>query len=110
HRGRQRKGQRQDQGAGGCRHHRMPDSGRFRGESQEPSMSVECTFSIIKPDAVAAGHMGEILDMLLKAGFTIRAMRMTRLSQNQAEAFYAVHKERPFYSGLVKFMTEGPIV
>jgi nucleoside-diphosphate kinase len=73
-------------------------------------MSVERTFSIIKPDAVAAGYTGEILAMLQKAGFTIRGMRMTRLSQDQAQAFYAVHKERPFFGGLVKFMTEGPIV
>ncbi|MBS1859801.1 MAG: nucleoside-diphosphate kinase [Acidobacteria bacterium] len=73
-------------------------------------MSVERTFSIIKPDAVAAGNTGEILAMIQKAGFTILGMRMTRLSQAQARAFYAVHKERPFYEGLVKFMTEGPIV
>jgi nucleoside-diphosphate kinase len=73
-------------------------------------MSVERTFSIIKPDAVADGHAGEILAMLQKAGFKILGMRMTRLSEPQAQAFYAVHKERPFYSGLVKFMTEGPIV
>jgi len=73
-------------------------------------MSVERTFSIIKPDAVADGHAGEILAMLQKAGFKILGMRMTRLSEAQAKAFYAVHKERPFYSGLVTFMTEGPIV
>src|SRR5689334_14364630 len=73
-------------------------------------MSVERTFSIIKPDAVAAGHAGAILAMLQKAGFKILGMRQTRLSEAQAKAFYAVHKERPFYSGLVKFMTEGPIV
>ncbi len=73
-------------------------------------MSVERTFSIIKPDAVAAGSTGEILAMIQKAGFTILGVRMTRLSQAQARAFYAVHKERPFYEGLVKFMTEGPIV
>jgi nucleoside-diphosphate kinase len=73
-------------------------------------MSVERTFSIIKPDAVAEGHAGEILAMLQQAGFKIIGMRMTRLSEAQAQAFYAVHKERPFYAGLVKFMTEGPIV
>ena len=73
-------------------------------------MSVERTFSIIKPDAVAAGNAGEILAMLQKAGFKVLGMRMTRMSEAQAKAFYAVHKERPFYSGLVKFMTEGPIV
>jgi len=73
-------------------------------------MSVERTFSIIKPDAVAAGNAGAILALLQKAGFKIMGMRQTRLSEAQAQAFYAVHKERPFYSGLVKFMTEGPIV
>ena len=73
-------------------------------------MSVERTFSIIKPDAVAASQAGEILAMLQKAGFKILAMRMTRLSEAQAQGFYAVHKERPFFEGLVKFMTEGPIV
>ena len=73
-------------------------------------MSVERTFSIIKPDAVAAGNAGAILALLQKAGFKIIGMRQTRLSEAQAQAFYAVHKERPFYAGLVKFMTEGPIV
>ena len=73
-------------------------------------MSVERTFSIIKPDAVAAGQAGEILAMIQKAGFRVIGLRMTRLSEAQAQGFYAVHKERPFYSGLVKFMTEGPII
>ena len=73
-------------------------------------MIVERTFSIIKPDAVKAGQAGEILGMIQKAGFKILGLRMTRLSEAQAQAFYAVHKERPFFSGLVKFMTEGPIV
>jgi nucleoside-diphosphate kinase len=73
-------------------------------------MSVERTFSAIKPDAVAAGKAGEILAMIQQAGFKIRALRMTRLTEAQARGFYAVHKERPFYEGLVKFMTEGPIM
>jgi nucleoside-diphosphate kinase len=73
-------------------------------------MSVERTFSIIKPDAVSAGNAGAILAHLQNAGFKIVGMRQTRLSQAQAQAFYAVHKERPFYGGLVTFMTEGPIV
>ena len=73
-------------------------------------MPLERTFSIIKPDAVAAGQSGEILAMIQKAGFKILALRMTRLTESQAAGFYAVHRERPFYSGLVKFMTEGPIV
>ena len=73
-------------------------------------MSVERTFSIIKPDAVAASQAGEILAMVQQAGFKILAMRMMRLSDAQAQAFYSVHSARPFFGGLVKFMTEGPIV
>lgn len=73
-------------------------------------MSVERTFSIIKPDAVAAGQAGQILSMIEQAGFRILALRMTRLTEAQAQGFYAVHRERPFFAGLVKFMTEGPII
>ncbi len=73
-------------------------------------MSVERTFSAIKPDAVAAGHAGEILAMIEKAGFRVLGMRMLRLRKEQAEEFYAVHRQKPFYAGLVKFMTEGPVV
>lgn len=73
-------------------------------------MSIERTFSIIKPDAVAAGNTGEILAMIQQAGFKIVGLRMTRLAPSQAQAFYAVHRERPFFGGLVQFMTEGPIV
>jgi len=65
---------------------------------------------MIKPDAVSAGQAGEILAMIQKAGFKILGLRMTRLTELQAEAFYAVHRERPFYGGLVTFMTEGPII
>jgi nucleoside-diphosphate kinase len=71
---------------------------------------MERTFAIIKPDAVAAGQSGEILAMIQKTGFRIVGMKMKRLSQIEAEGFYAVHKERPFYGSLVKFMTEGPVV
>jgi nucleoside-diphosphate kinase len=71
---------------------------------------MERTFAIIKPDAVAAGQSGEILAIIQKAGFRIVGMKMKRLSQIEAEGFYAVHKERPFYGSLVKFMTEGPVV
>lgn len=71
---------------------------------------TERTFSIIKPDAVAANQAGEILAMLQQAGFKILGLKMTRLTEVQAQGFYAVHKERPFFSGLVKFMTEGPII
>ena len=73
-------------------------------------MSVQRTFSAIKPDAVAAGQAGEILAMIQKAGFKILGMRLTRLTEAQARGFYAVHAQRPFFEGLVKFMTEGPIV
>jgi nucleoside-diphosphate kinase len=73
-------------------------------------MSMQRTFSIIKPDAVAAGHAGEVLAMLEAAGFRILGLRMTRLNQKQAEGFYAVHRERPFFQSLVKFMTEGSII
>jgi nucleoside-diphosphate kinase len=72
--------------------------------------NVERTFSILKPDAVAAGQAGEILALLESAGFRIIGMRMTQLSQKQAEGFYAVHRERPFFPSLVKFMTEGKII
>src|SRR5215831_216653 len=68
------------------------------------------TFSIIKPDAVAEGRAGEVLAVLEKAGFKILALRMMRLSQPQAEGFYAIHRARPFFPSLVKFMTEGPII
>lgn len=71
---------------------------------------IERTFSIIKPDAVAAGHAGEILAAIEQAGFRILALRMTRLTEAQAQGFYAVHREKPFFGGLVKFMTEGPII
>src|ERR1700676_3323812 len=71
---------------------------------------LERTFSMIKPDAAAAGQAGEILAMLEKAGFRIIGMRMLKLSREQAEGFYAVHRERPFFPSLVKFMTEGRII
>jgi len=71
---------------------------------------MERTFAIIKPDAVAAGQSGEILAAIQSAGFRIAGMKMKRLSQLEAESFYGVHRERPFYASLVKFMTEGPVV
>ncbi|MGI8741234.1 MAG: nucleoside-diphosphate kinase [Bryobacteraceae bacterium] len=73
-------------------------------------MPIQQTFAILKPDAVAAGHTGQILSLIEHAGFRIRGMKMVRLSKQQAEGFYEVHKERPFFSGLVTFMTEGPVV
>ncbi len=71
---------------------------------------LERTFAIIKPDAVAARHAGEILSIIEKNGFRVVAMKMKRMSQAEAETFYAVHRERPFYRPLVAFMTEGPAV
>jgi nucleoside-diphosphate kinase len=68
------------------------------------------TFTMIKPDAMANGHSGAILDQIIKAGFHIRAMKLTKLSTEKAGEFYAVHKERPFYGELVEFMSSGPIV
>ena len=73
-------------------------------------MSLERTFAIIKPDAVAAGQTGQILAIVEENGFRIVAMRKLHLSLKQAEGFYEVHKERPFYGSLVKFMIEGPVV
>jgi nucleoside-diphosphate kinase len=73
-------------------------------------MSVERTLSIIKPDAVAAANAGRILAMIEAAGFRILALRMTSLTGKQAEGFYAVHREKPFFASLVKFMTQGPII
>lgn len=68
------------------------------------------TFTMIKPDAVAAGHIGAILDKITAAGFRISALKMTRLSKEKAGDFYAVHRERPFYGELVEFMSSGHIV
>ena len=73
-------------------------------------MAIERTFSIIKPDAVAANKIGGITAKLEAAGLRILASKMVRLTDTQAKAFYAVHKDRPFYGDLVKFMTEGPVV
>jgi len=70
----------------------------------------ERTLSIVKPDAVAAGATGDILSRFENAGLTIVALKKMRLTEAQAQGFYAVHKQRPFFSDLVKFMTEGPIV
>lgn len=68
------------------------------------------TFTMIKPDATSKGHTGGILDQIVKAGFTIKAMKWTKLSREKAGEFYEVHKERPFYKELVEFMSSGPIV
>jgi nucleoside-diphosphate kinase len=71
---------------------------------------VERTFTILKPDTVKAGNAGLIIDRLIKEGFRIRAMKLVHLTKAQAEGFYHVHKERPFFGTLVEFMSEGPIV
>jgi nucleoside-diphosphate kinase len=68
------------------------------------------TFTMIKPDAVQNGHIGDILAIILKNGFRIRAMKYTRLTPELAGKFYAVHKERPFYGELCAYMSSGPIV
>jgi nucleoside-diphosphate kinase len=71
---------------------------------------METTFAIIKPDAVAAGSTGKIIQRIEAAGFQIRAMRLRVLSQHDAEGFYAVHRERPFFASLTKFISSGPVV
>jgi nucleoside-diphosphate kinase len=65
---------------------------------------------MLKPDAIENGHMGKIIDMIIQAGFSIKAMKLTQLSTEQAQKFYEVHAERPFYGELVEYMTSGPIV
>jgi nucleoside-diphosphate kinase len=71
---------------------------------------MERTFAIIKPDATAKHFTGRILQRIEEAGFQIRAMKTMRLSQEHAEGFYAVHRDRPFFAGLTEFMSSGPIV
>lgn len=73
-------------------------------------MSGKITFTMIKPDATAAGHTGKIIDRIIGAGFSIKAMKWTKLSKEEAGKFYEVHKERPFYGELVDYMSSGPIV
>jgi nucleoside-diphosphate kinase len=68
------------------------------------------TLAILKPDAVADGYTGAIIDKIIKAGFKIKAMKMIHLSRSSAEGFYAVHKERPFFGELVEYMTSGPCI
>ncbi|HNB72773.1 MAG TPA: nucleoside-diphosphate kinase [Acidobacteriota bacterium] len=73
-------------------------------------MATELTFAIIKPDAVAAGNTGHIVQRILDNGFKVRGMRLIHMTQADAEGFYAVHSERPFFKDLVGFMTSGPSV
>lgn len=72
-------------------------------------MVIERTLSIVKPDAVAKNHIGDIISRFERAGLRVVAARMTHLSLEEAKLFYAVHKERSFYEDLVKFMTSGPV-
>lgn len=73
-------------------------------------MATNKTFTMIKPEAVAAGLTGKIIDAIIEAGFKVKAMKLTQLSKEQAGEFYEVHKERPFYGELVDYMSSGPIV
>lgn len=73
-------------------------------------MATNRTFTMLKPDSVEKGHIGAILQMINKAGFRIVAMKLTQMTTADAKAFYAIHKERPFFGELVEYMTRGPIV
>lgn len=73
-------------------------------------ITMNRTFTMIKPDATSKGYTGAILDQIIKAGFSVKAMKWTKLTVEQAGQFYEVHKERPFYGELVAFMSSGPIV
>ena len=72
-------------------------------------MATNRTFTMIKPDAVANGHAGKILDQIIQAGFKVVALKYTQLSEERAGDFYGIHRERPFFNDLVSFMTSGPI-
>ncbi|WP_242119634.1 nucleoside-diphosphate kinase [Aestuariivivens sediminicola] len=73
-------------------------------------MATNRTFTMLKPDAVEKGHIGAILEKITEAGFKIVAMKLTQMSKSDAETFYAIHSERPFFGELVQYMTRGPIV
>jgi len=73
-------------------------------------MTLQNTFAIIKPDAVAGGHSGAIISAIEAEGFDITAMKKIHLTRNQAQGFYAVHKEKVFFNNLINFMTEGPVI
>lgn len=73
-------------------------------------MATNRTFTMLKPDAIENGYAGKIIDMIIGAGFQIKAMKYTQLTEEQAKKFYEVHAERPFYGELVEYMTSGPII
>jgi nucleoside-diphosphate kinase len=73
-------------------------------------MSGNRTFTMLKPDAIENGYTGKIIDMIINAGFKIKAMKLTRLTEERAKEFYKVHAERPFFGELVAYMSSGPIV
>jgi nucleoside-diphosphate kinase len=89
---------------------------RFAGQAIIPyesnflMMKDDITFSIIKPDALGRGDAGKILARITEAGFSIAAIKMLYINRMQAEEFYSVHRERPFYPGLVEFMSSGPVI
>ena len=88
----------------------LNDNPYFCGKIFRTYKMSNITFTMIKPDAVANGHTGKILDKIIAAGFKVVAMKYTRLSEETAGRFYAIHRERPFFKDLVGFMSSGPIV
>jgi nucleoside-diphosphate kinase len=82
----------------------------FAANFNSKNMSGNITFTMIKPTAVSKGYMGKIIDQIIAGGFNIKALKYTMLSKEEAETFYAVHKDRPFYGALTEFMSSGPII
>jgi nucleoside-diphosphate kinase len=91
------------------RTHQQLFSRGFQEKKTRSLMATNRTFTMIKPEAVQLGHAGKILDMVLASGFRVVSLKFTQLSREEAGAFYAVHKERPFYGELVDYMVSGPI-
>lgn len=82
----------------------------FARKLKKQDMAGNRTFTMIKPDAVEKGHIGAILEQITASGFRIVAMKLTQMTRSDAEKFYEIHRERPFYGELVEFMSRGPIV